>query len=154
MTRRIGLCLLVSYALLCGCSTEVRDGTTTQPVSDGGAEPDGKPSAQSVCTLHGDGTCTSSDTDIVCCPQKGRAYDFANACYQNAEETVYCYEQRGLSGCGYPALDSCAATPDGSKAWYVANGPWQGMREEGYVTCGEAGLSIYKNGSSTFPPCP
>jgi hypothetical protein len=154
MTKGICRCLVICCALLCGCSTQIGDGRTTQPVSDGGAEPDGKPSTQSVCTLGADGTCTSSDTEVLCCPQEGRPYDFANACYENTAETVYCYEQRGLSACGSPALYSCAATPDGSKAWYIANGPWQGMRNEGYVTCDEAGLSIYENGSPGNPDCP
>ena len=105
MTKQLDACLLVCWALLCGCSTQVGDDKTTQPVSDGGAEPDGKPSAQSVCTLGADGTCASSDTDVLCCPQKGRPYDFANACFETGSSSRQNLRQKANCSSGEIASD-------------------------------------------------
>lgn len=144
--------------ILGACGTKGGDGrTTSQATVDagGGAAPDARPNIPSVCTLETDGTCTSSDAQVLCCPQSGHPYDFAKACFENTIETVYCAEDRsGLPRCGSPDALGCGATPDGKKAWLMLPGLWQGMEQTKYVSCDEAGLSIFSPSNGAPPMCP
>jgi hypothetical protein len=129
-----GLCLLLSI----GCArTEQEAKADARNVPDGSASP---------CSLMSDGTCQSSDPGVLCCPQRGRPYDFTRACWKAAAETVYCNGQPspsvGGTACGSAAVVACAATPDGTKAWYEVPGLWEGPGANGYVDCASVHISV------------
>lgn len=93
--------LFIGFLSVPGCSTEANE-RNAKVVADGGGGRDARTSAPSVCTL-ADGICSSSDPQVLCCPQSGHPYNFAKACFENSVETVYCAEERsGLPRCGSP----------------------------------------------------